>query len=64
MKSFDKIQAILQNLCSEGKAWKEHNITLAQMDQYKRPHMKHDPLIMAIYQTLFDEARESGFISE
>lgn len=64
MKSFDKIQAILQNLCSEGKSWEEHGITLSQMDQYKRPYMEHDPLIMSIYQILFDEARESELIAE
>lgn len=62
VKSFDKLQPILQNLCSEGKAWKEHGLTLSDVDNYKRKFVEHDDFILGIYEKLLDEAKKEGLI--
>ena len=62
VKSFDKIQPILQNLCSGGKSWKKHGITFSEIDEYKRKHMEHNPFVLQIYEKLLDDAKERGLI--
>ena len=62
VNSFDKIQPILQNLCSEGKAWKERKITYQEVDEYKRLNMIHDRNIFDLYERLMSEAREKGLL--
>ncbi len=62
VKSFDKIQPILQNLCSQGKSWKKHNLTYKDIDDYKRRFMTHDGLIFSIYNKLLEEARARNLI--
>lgn len=60
--SFDKIQPVLQNLCSGGKAWKEHNLTVSIVDEYKRKHMEHSSLTLDIYERLLEEGKNRGLI--
>ena len=62
VKSFDKIQPILQNLCSNGKSWKKHSITLSDIDEYKRRHMEHNSFILEIYEKLLDDAIKRSLI--
>ena len=62
VKSFDKIQPILQNLCSEGKSWKKHSITFSDIDKYKRKHMEHNSFILKIYEKLLNDAKKRRLI--
>ena len=62
VKSFDKIQPILQNLCSEGKSWKEHGITFSDINDYKRKHMEHNNFILEIYEKLLNDAKKRKLI--
>ena len=62
VKSFDKIQPILQNLCSDGKSWKKHSITLSDIDNYKRKHMEHNSFMLKIYDLLLDDAKKRNLI--
>tara|TARA_Y100000310_G_C20693441_1_gene823870 strand:- start:650 stop:1234 length:585 start_codon:yes stop_codon:yes gene_type:complete len=62
VKSFDKIQPILQNLCSKGKSWKEHNITFSDVDNYKRKHVEHNKFILDLYEELLNEAKDKGLL--
>jgi putative hydrolase of HD superfamily len=62
VKSFDKIQPILQNLCSSGKSWTKHKITLSDIDQYKRKYVEHNDLILGIYEKLLSDARDKNLI--
>ncbi len=62
VKSFDKIQPILQNLCSSGKSWQKHKITFSDIDQYKRKYVEHNDLILGIYEKLLNDARDKKLI--
>ena len=62
VKSFDKIQPILQNLCSSGKSWQKHKITFSDIDQYKRKYVEHNDLILEIYEKLLNDARDKKLI--
>lgn len=62
VKSFDKIQPILQNLCSEWKSWKEHNISIKQIDDYKRKYMLHDDFILELYNAVMEKVKNSWLI--
>lgn len=55
VQSFDKLQPIIQNLCTEGKTWKENEIGYEQIDNYKRNLMTHEPSIFSLYETLMEE---------
>lgn len=56
VKSFDKIQPILQNICSNGWSWKKHDITYSEIENYKRKHMLHNDFILGLYERLLNEA--------
>lgn len=58
VKALDKLQPILQNLCSEGKTWTEHDEGIAHLDRYTRKHVQHDPFLNDLYESLFSEAKE------
>jgi putative hydrolase of HD superfamily len=62
VKSFDKIQPILQNLCSSGKSWQKHKITFSDIDQYKRKYVEHNDLTLEIYEKLLNDARDKKLI--
>lgn len=62
VKSFDKIQPILQNLCSDGKSWKKHGITYLDVDNYKRKHMGHNDFVLMIYEKLLNDAKKRSLI--
>lgn len=55
--AMDKPQPILQNLCTEGKPWRDHHLTYETVDAYKRPYMT-DPLTRQIYEFLLEEGRK------
>lgn len=58
VKSFDKMQPILQNITVGGIGWVKNNVTIGMIDSHKRDHMKHDPVIFNIYTKLLEQARE------
>lgn len=60
VKSFDKIQPILQNLCSGGWSWKNHKVDAKTVDEYKRDFMKHDKTVLEVYRRLMDEAKNKN----
>lgn len=62
VKSFDKIQPILQNLCSSGKSWQKHKITFSDIDDYKRKYVEHNDLTLKIYEKLLKDARDEKLI--
>lgn len=63
VKSFDKIQPILQNICSDGKAWKKHGIAFLDIDNYKRKFMEHNDFILHVYEKLLDDAKKKNLIT-
>ena len=62
IKAIDKIQPILSNLCSEGKAWKIKKVTYKDVDDYKRRFIEKNKVIKEIYEELLKEARERKLI--
>jgi len=62
IKSFDKIQPILQNLCSEGKSWKKHKIKYKNIEEVKHVYMVHNKLIFEIYRKLLNQAKRKKLI--
>ena len=60
--SIDKIHPIFQNICSNGKGWKEHNVKPEEIDNYKRKLMEHNKIIKEIYESAFNEAKNRGTI--
>lgn len=62
VKSFDKIQPIMQNLCSNGRSWKEHGVTFSDINEYKRRHMLHNGFVLSIYEKLLNEAVQRRLI--
>lgn len=64
VKSFDKLQAILQNICSNGRAWKKDNITFDDVNSVKRNFMEHDRNILEIYEKLMQEASKSNIFKD
>ena len=58
VKSFDKMQPLLQNMAVGGIGWRKNNITIEMVDNYKRKHMQHDPVVFNIYKTLLEQARD------
>lgn len=58
VNSFDKLQPTLQNLCSDGKSWKEHKLNYKKVDEYKREHLVHSDFIMKLYNKIMDEAKD------
>ncbi len=62
VKSFDKMQPILQHLCTEGKAWKERKMRYEQVDHHKRTHMTHSDFTLDVYERLMKEAKDKGFL--
>lgn len=62
VKSFDKIQPILQNLSSKWKSWKEHKITIVDIDNYKRKHMLHNDFILETYNNIMEDVKNSWLI--
>jgi putative hydrolase of HD superfamily len=62
VKALDKIQPLIQNLCSGGKAWKENNLTYGDVDTYKRKYIDNLGVVTDLYRQLMEEARTSGLL--
>ena len=62
IKAIDKLQPILSNLCSEGKAWKIKKVTYKDVDDYKRRFIEKNKVIKEIYEELLKEAKERKII--
>lgn len=64
VKSFDKMQPLLVNIINDGISWqKDEHLTLQKIDKTKRPHMEHDPVILAIYNALIQEVKDKKLIN-
>ena len=53
--SFDKLQPILQNILNGGQSWKKYNVSINDIDSYKRPSMIHDKIMMEIYESFLKD---------
>lgn len=62
VKSFDKLHPILQNILSDGSAWKEHGVKYRDVDDYKRKYMTHNDLILGLYEKLMKEAKDRNLL--
>lgn len=60
--SFDKLQPILQNVITEGKTWKIHNVKRKDIDDYKRNMMIHNDIMLEVYEKLLNEAKDRGIL--
>ncbi len=58
VKALDKIQPIMQNIVSDGKSWKEHHITLEQVDNLKKQYGEFDKDTLKIYNYILEEAKK------
>lgn len=58
VQSFDKIQPIIQNICSGGKSWIKHDINYEKLDENKRKYAEHDEKIMEIYNKVMEEVKK------
>ncbi|MBN2095574.1 MAG: HD domain-containing protein [Candidatus Aenigmarchaeota archaeon] len=64
VQSFDKLQPILQNLCSNGLSWKENSISVEDVNAYKKVFMEHDPFILDLYRRLLSTANEKKLMAD
>lgn len=53
----DKLQPILQNICSDGRAWRHHGLSYTQVDAHKRPSMEGFDAVLQLYETLMAESK-------
>ncbi len=60
VQGLDKLQPILQNICSDGKAWREHDLKFENVANNKKQYAEHDPTLFAIYKKLLDQSKELG----
>jgi len=58
VKSCDKMQAMLQNILTNGKAWKDNYLDLNWIEDYHKSHLSHDQSFLKIYEKLFQEVVE------
>ena len=61
VQALDKLEPVLQNLVSEGKSWRENNITFEMMLDNKYSHIeenKDHKLLSEIYMRVIDEAKD------
>ena len=63
VKSFDKLQPIVQNLSTNGKTWKKLGPDYERVNNYKKPHMLHDPLVLEIYEKIMKEVKDKKLLS-
>ena len=57
-RAMDKLQPILQNINTQGKAWKWNHINYKTVDDHKRKHMEFDGAILKIYEALMKQAKQ------
>ena len=62
VKSFDAIQPTLQNLCSNGRSWKENNLDYETVANHKRKIIEGEPLMIKILENTLKEAKERGLL--
>jgi putative hydrolase of HD superfamily len=62
VRSLDKLQAVIQNVCSDGKGWKQHNLAYERVDAHKRQYMLHDPRILKLYEMVIEQAKEQKLL--
>ena len=60
--AFDKMHPLLQNLISEGKTWKKHDISYEKLDKNKRKYVENNQLTFNIYEKFMKEAKDKGFL--
>tara|TARA_Y100000310_G_C20630378_1_gene788313 strand:- start:799 stop:1641 length:843 start_codon:yes stop_codon:yes gene_type:complete len=58
VRSCDKIQAMLQNIITEGKTWQDNKLDLNWVEGYNKKFMVHNNTFMEIYSKLFKEVKE------
>ncbi|PJE81809.1 hypothetical protein COU58_00585 [Candidatus Pacearchaeota archaeon CG10_big_fil_rev_8_21_14_0_10_32_42] len=56
--AFDKAQPMIQNILSDGKTWKTHNINYSRVDNLSKPFFDGNPLTEEIYKKLMKEIKD------
>jgi putative hydrolase of HD superfamily len=62
--SLDKLQAMIQQIISDGKGWREWNVTNKDIIDYKKDMIESNPLMVKIQQSLFEEIRKLGLVEK
>ena len=60
----DRLQGFLQNVLSDGMAWKEHGVRRADTAPRMDPAMAVDPVFATLIGALYDRARTGGMLPE
>lgn len=61
--SLDHLQPIVHNLIHSGKSWKVMGLGALDHDKKKRPKMLHNNTLLALYETLHNEAKRRGLFT-
>ena len=60
----DRMQGFMQNVLSEGRAWREHGVTRADTAPRMDPAIAVDPAFATLIGALYDRARAGGMLPE
>jgi len=63
-RACDRLQALLQNVASHGRVWKEHNVTEAMSRALNREAMALDPALAEMFELLYAQAQAQGLFTE
>lgn len=56
-QTFDKLAPILQNICSDGLSWKEHNLSYQEVYDKKKVYMEYDKNVFEVFEVLMRETK-------
>ena len=62
--ALDRLQPLLHNYYTEGKAWREHGITSDQVFARNRPAADGSPVLCQYAESLIRDAVEKGYLAE
>ncbi len=62
--ALDRLQPMLHNVITKGKAWQTHGITISQVIDKNRPMEEGSAILWEYISGLLDEAVEQGYIAE
>jgi putative hydrolase of HD superfamily len=61
VKSIDKLQALAQNTFTQGRIWKEHNISEEWIRDYNKKGSELQPELKSIFDLLFNKAKDESY---
>jgi putative hydrolase of HD superfamily len=63
-RACDRLQALIQNVASQGRVWQEHGITQAMSRELNRGAMSLDPALAEMFDMLYAQAQARDLFSE